>query len=140
MSQPNWDEPLPKSKPDPNSSAQQTADAGQEEACSLPLWLRLNPKWQQELADFSASKGIDVLRLLQLHGRRWFLDFYRYRLYGIIWPRRETFFEDQPYAEEGWATEQGVCLGSSIQPPRTRLTPAMTYCIVFWRSDRNLDW
>lgn len=73
-----------------------------------PLWLRINPAWQQEIQAFNDATGQDIFRALKIHGMR-------NRTYnedlkeGLMSSRDQTFLEDDYKVEEGFATETRVC-------------------------------
>lgn len=74
-----------------------------------PLWLELNPAWKQELKDFGAATGIDVLAALMINGTRHRVGKDTLVSKGLMRPWHETFLENEPRDEEGFASENQVC-------------------------------
>ncbi|CAN8101090.1 unnamed protein product [Discula destructiva] len=72
---------------------------------SPPLWLTLNPAWPVELQNFDNQHGTAVLKSLQKFGLRMLIGPGNYTHLGLIHPKEEFFVEDEPDAEEGYATE-----------------------------------
>lgn len=78
----------------------------------LPLWLQVKPSWAQEIDDFSKRNDIDLLMTLWSIGERMGYSLESYVDDGIFWADHETFWGNQPTAEEGNATEHQVSLTS----------------------------
>lgn len=74
-----------------------------------PLWLTIKPAWKQEVQAFSQATGVDVLRALTTHGLRHCVNELDLQD-GLMRTSHETFLEDEPENEEGWATENQVRL------------------------------
>ncbi|KAJ4385473.1 hypothetical protein N0V93_009901 [Gnomoniopsis smithogilvyi] len=70
-----------------------------------PLWLLLDPSWPQEIVNFNAQQDVDILHALQTFGGRMQYTKSSFEDYGLFFPIHELYWETDPAAEEGWATE-----------------------------------
>lgn len=100
--------------PPPSEASTPTSGSPAEPSSSpppsqLPLWLQIDPRWQQEIEDFNTRNGTDIVASLQTFGMRWNKDmdpYYTSR--GLVYVVCDVYVEDQPEAEEGWAQEHLV--------------------------------
>lgn len=110
----------------------------------LPWWLQIDPAWAQELEDFNTANNTDILYYLQTFGMRWASD-NDYSRFGFLWTDFDTYVEDQPKNEEGWAQEHWVRICGKQTPllPKTcvaRLTFHTMHLIVLWRDSGTVEW
>lgn len=73
-----------------------------------PLWLLLEPSWRQEITNFNTQHSVDILDALQTFGARMQHEESAYEDQGVFWPVDEVYWQAEPNAEEGWATENQV--------------------------------
>ncbi|CAN8102336.1 unnamed protein product [Discula destructiva] len=71
---------------------------------NVPLWQQLDPSWPQEILDYNNLHKTDIQHWLELHGRRWRTETSAPEK-GFLYHLDEAFVENQPTAEEGFATE-----------------------------------
>ncbi|KAJ4406956.1 hypothetical protein N0V82_010023 [Gnomoniopsis sp. IMI 355080] len=87
-----------------------TLDPGDE-----PLWLLIKPSWRQELANFNAQHNMDILDALQSFGDRMEHEESAFEDDGIFFPSHEIYWQTEPTAEEGWATENQQYFGGIFE-------------------------